>query len=55
MTKVRPAKTPTMASHDAVDVIMSFFSLGWNKLLLGLKCDPDFPGLLANCVRHTKP
>uniref|UniRef100_A0A0A9ESZ0 Fad7 n=1 Tax=Arundo donax TaxID=35708 RepID=A0A0A9ESZ0_ARUDO len=37
-----------MASQDAVDVTMSFFSLGWKRSLLGLKCDPVFPGLLAN-------
>jgi hypothetical protein len=41
-----------MASQDAVDVMMSFFSLGWNKSLLGLKCDPVFPGLLANYITH---
>jgi hypothetical protein len=44
-----------MASQDAVDVMMSFFSLGWNKSLLGLKCDPDFPGLLANYIAHMNP
>jgi hypothetical protein len=35
-----------MASQHAVDVRISFFSFGWNKSLLGWKCEPDFPGLL---------
>ena len=52
---MRPARRPTIASQDAVDVIMSFFSLGWNNSLLGLKCDPVFPGLLLNCIPNMNP
>jgi hypothetical protein len=39
-----------MASQHAVDVSTSLRSLGWNRSLLGWKCDPDLPGLRDHFV-----
>ena len=55
MRKVRPARRAAMATQHAVDVSTSFLSLGWNRSLLGWKCEPDFPGLRDHCMHAIYP
>jgi hypothetical protein len=38
------------AGQHAADVTTSLLSLGWNRSLLGWKCDPDLPGLRDHFV-----
>lgn len=42
----RAIRVTNIMDQQVVEVAISFLSLGANKLLYGLKCDPSFPGLL---------
>ena len=49
--KERQIRMANIMDQQVVEVAISFLSLGANKPLYGLKCDPSFPGLLYHCSK----